>query len=151
MDLYLEYEKDRTTKGLTASQTYAAVSAKYSLDTEVLDRKLQGSVAISRLFFNDNYSARPDNSGVAYMRYNLHFDLPIYYGFSLSCDNNFVTDSESEGMKRLAKISEWDFLVQLAYEIKKDTTVALVREIDKPLDGPGMKQSYLGIQITQSF
>lgn len=148
VDIYLDYEKDRTIHGSDFAQTYGGLSAKYKFSSFGADM----SATASRFFYNDNYYARPDNTGNALMRYNLHLDYPLPYKLSLSLDNNIFTDKHAKNTwSDNFQASEWDYMTQLSYDLGHDTKVSLVRETDAPVDKSGLKQTYWALQMTFGF
>lgn len=100
------------------------------------------------LFHNSSYFARPDNTGRALFRYVGHADLNLYkekvvlYG-----DVNFFTDRESGNKLRP---SELDWIVGLALRWS-GTELAIYHEQDQPLDGGGLVQRYVAVQLRFSF
>ncbi|HJU06560.1 MAG TPA: hypothetical protein VJ692_15540 [Nitrospiraceae bacterium] len=100
------------------------------------------------LFHNDNYFARPDNTGRALFRYVAHADLDLYQNrIVLYGDMNFFTDRE-KGDK--VSPSELDWIVGLAVRWR-DMELSVYREQDQPLDRPGLVQQYVAVQVRMAF
>jgi len=71
---------------------------------------LSGSLMLGSSLYNPTYAARPDNSGLALMRYAAHADLDLIgHRLSIPLDLNFFTDREEDGAEKLAP-SEFDLI-----------------------------------------
>lgn len=100
------------------------------------------------LFFNKNYFARPDNTGVAQYRYVGHFDLDLYENrFIVYGDMNMFTDRTASSQIRP---SELDWIIGLAVRWN-DYELSIYREQDRPLDRGGLVQQYVAVQLRYAF
>lgn len=100
------------------------------------------------LFHNNQYFARPDNTGRALFRYVAHFDLDLYkHKFVLFGDVNMFTDREASSV---VTPSEIDWILGLAVRWR-DYEVALYREQDRPVGQSTLVQEYWAIQLRYAF
>jgi len=100
------------------------------------------------LFHNQDYFARPDNTGRALFRYVGHFDLNLYREkLLLFGDFNMFTDREASN---IAKPSELDWILGIAMRWL-DFEVSFYREQDRPLDRSGFIQEYWAVQLRYAF
>ena len=100
------------------------------------------------LFYNQTYFARPDNTGRALFRYVAHADLDLYRNrVILFVDGNFFTDRSADNALRP---SEFDLVMGLAVRYQ-DTELALIHELDMPLDRGGLVQKYIALQLRYEF
>ena len=100
------------------------------------------------LFHNQNYFARPDNTGRALFRYVGHFDLDLYkQKVVFFGDVNMFTDRETS-----SKVSptELDWMLGLAVRWR-DYEVAFYREQDRALDRNTLVQEYWAVQLRYAF
>jgi hypothetical protein len=99
---------------------------------------------------NRTYAARPDNTGVALVRYALHADIDLLgRALSIPLDVNVFTDRERSGAKKLSP-TELDVITGLT------TTRRLARgldlelgarvEHDRPVDRGGFTQTYADLR-----
>ncbi|MCP9440826.1 MAG: hypothetical protein NHB36_13180 [Nitrospira sp.] len=100
------------------------------------------------LFHNQNYFARPDNTGRALLRYVAHTDVDLYQNrIVLYGDVNLFTDRDGGNQ---AKPTELDWIVGLAVRWRQ-SELAVYYEQDQPLDRGGLIQKYLAVQLRVSF
>ncbi|HSA62442.1 MAG TPA: hypothetical protein VLE03_09410 [Nitrospiraceae bacterium] len=100
------------------------------------------------LFHNENYFARPDNTGQALFRYVAHADLDLYKNkVVLYGDINMFSDRE---LSNKVKPTELDWIVGIALHWR-NMEFAFYSEQDMPLDRPGLIQKYLAVQLRFSF
>lgn len=100
------------------------------------------------LFHNQNYFARPDNTGRALLRYVAHADLDLYKNrIVLYGDVNLFTDRDGGNQ---AKPTELDWIIGLAVRWRQ-SELAVYYEQDQPLDRVGLTQKYLAVQLRVSF
>ncbi|MBS0181384.1 MAG: hypothetical protein JSS39_03215 [Nitrospira sp.] len=102
------------------------------------------------LFYNSNYYARPDNTGLALFRYVAHFDANLYKNMVVFFgDFNLFTDRE---LSNKLKPTELDWIVGVAVRFKDDYEVSVYREQDRSLDKPGsLVQEYWAVQLRVAF
>lgn len=100
------------------------------------------------LFYNQQYFARPDNTGTALFRYVAHVDLDLYRErVILFGDINMFTDRTASNA---ARPSELDWIIGLAVRWH-DTEFSVYREQDRPLDRSGFVQQYIAVQMRVAF
>ena len=100
------------------------------------------------LFHNDQYFARPDNTGRALFRYVAHFDLELYkHQVVLFGDVNMFTDREASSV---VTPSEIDWILGLAVRWR-DYELALYREQDRPVGQSTLIQEYWAVQLRYAF
>ena len=100
------------------------------------------------LFHNQQYFARPDNTGRALFRYVGHFDLDLHkQKFILFGDFNMFTDREDSNV---AKPTELDWIIGIAARWR-DFELAFYREQDRPLDRNTLIQEYWAVQLRFAF
>jgi hypothetical protein len=100
------------------------------------------------LFHNQDYFARPDNTGRALFRYVGHFDLDLYkQKVVFFGDFNMFTDREASNV---ARPTELDWILGLAVRWR-DYELSLYREQDRPLDRSGLIQEYWAVQLRYAF
>jgi hypothetical protein len=98
---------------------------------------LSGTVFAGVLFFNPTYAARPNNTGLALLRYGLHLDLDLYGRYlTLSYDENTFTDHspDSDGWYLP---SEHDHIVGLLSTIPLRRNFSLTLAVHYELDAVG--------------
>lgn len=102
------------------------------------------------LFYNSNYYARPDNTGLALFRYVAHFDADLYKNMVVFFgDFNLFTDRE---LSNKLRPTELDWIVGLAIRFKDDYEVSVYREQDRSLDKPdSLVQEYWAVQLRVAF
>lgn len=72
--------------------------------------RIAGSLMLGASLYNPTYAARPDNTGLALMRYAGHLDVDLIGSrLSIPIDINTFTDREADGAKKLAP-SELDLI-----------------------------------------
>ena len=100
------------------------------------------------LFHNDQYFARPDNTGRALFRYVAHFDLELYkHQVVLFGDVNMFTDREASSV---VTPSEIDWILGLAVRWR-DYELAVYREQDRPVGQSTLIQEYWAVQLRYAF
>ncbi len=100
------------------------------------------------LFHNQQYFARPDNTGRALFRYVGHFDLDLHrQQFVLFGDFNMFTDREDSNV---AKPTELDWIIGIAMRWR-DFELSFYREQDRPLDRNTLIQEYWAVQLRFAF
>jgi hypothetical protein len=153
----MQYERDAPLDRSGLKQIYADAMVNYRMrshDDWAWWRKMfsnNGFTAYAGagwLFHNEDYFARPDNTGRALFRYVGHFDLDLYkQKVVFFGDVNMFTDREASNA---AKPTELDWILGLAVRWR-DYEVALYREQDRPLDRSGLIQEYWAVQVRYAF
>ncbi len=153
----VQYERDKPLDQSGLQQIYADMLVTYRVEAtadwawwkRILPKQnLTFYAGPGWLFFNKNYFARPDNTGLAQYRYVGHFDLDLYenrlivYG-----DMNMFTDRTASSQIRP---SELDWIIGLAVRWN-DYELSVYREQDRPLDRAGLVQQYVAIQLRYAF
>ena len=101
---------------------------------------LSGNLFFGVFLFNPTYAARPDNSGIAQLRYGLHLDVDLYDRWlTVSYDLNSFSDGSSASPGPFVP-TEHDHIVGLLSTIPLprhlDLTLAVHYESDQPGFGP---------------
>jgi len=100
------------------------------------------------LFHNQQYFARPDNTGRALFRYVAHFDLDLYkQKVVLFGDMNMFTDREASNA---VSPMELDWIIGIAMRWR-DFELSFYREQDRPLDRSTLIQEYWAVQLRYAF
>lgn len=153
----LQYERDAPLPQQGLKQIYADTLITYrAQDTNQFGwwrarfphQNLTTYTGAGWLFYNQDYFARPDNTGRALFRYVAHADLDLYKGRVVAfADTNFFTDRDSGNVFRP---SELDLVLGLAFRWRK-AEIAVIHERDMPLDQGGLVQRYTAIQLRYEF
>jgi hypothetical protein len=136
--------------GEAFTQTYADVRARYlyslaplvpGLGRDLVDGDLNGNFTLGWFAINPTYAARPDNTGIALLRYAAHSELDVWHSrLALGVDFTFFTD-------RRAKNPIMPAEVDLTYEVigrpSESFEVHLAYERDMPIGNPGLVQSFV--------
>jgi hypothetical protein len=112
--------------------------------------------AFGGFLWNETYAARPDNSGLAFLRYVLHAEIPLLKNLVYRLDLNFFTDRQDGWVIPTELDVTSELAMRLgAFELK------LVGEADLPLRSypggpnpptqPGLRQEYLALMGSWSF
>ncbi len=110
---------------------------------------ISGAVMLGVSLINRSYAARPDNTGLALMRYAAHADVDILgRKLSIPLDVNMFSDKEREGLAKLSP-TELDLIAGLTSTwnagpgaIELGTRV----EQDRPVDHDGPSQTYADVR-----
>jgi hypothetical protein len=153
----IQYERDAPLDKRGLKQIYADVlfTASYQAGREsawwrktLPDQNLTLYAGPGWLFHNDNYFARPDNTGRALFRYVAHADFDLYRNRAvLYGDVNMFSDREKSDKVTPTEI---DWIVGLALRWQQ-YEVSIYREEDRPVDRPGLVQKYVAVQLRVAF
>lgn len=153
----IQYERDAPLDTSGIKQIYADTLLTYRLPdlrqrswwrSQFPDQNLSFYFGAGWLFHNQDYFARPDNTGRALFRYVAHADLDLYRNRAvLFVDTNMFTDRSASNA---ARPTELDLVVGLALRYD-DAELSLIYERDMPLDRSGLVQRYLAIQVRYEF
>lgn len=153
----LQYERDAPLDRGGVKQIYADALVTYLWpdasqwswwQLRFPEQNLTGYAGVGWLFHNEDYFARPDNSGRALLRYVAHADLDLYRNILvLFVDTNFFTDRK---IANPVRPTELDLLSGLALRYA-DWELSLIHEADMPLDRGGLIQRYLALQLRYQF
>jgi hypothetical protein len=110
---------------------------------------LSGATMLGVSLFNPSYAARPDNTGLALMRYGAHFDVDILGRLlSIPIDVSFFTDSTRPGGLVFAP-TEFDFIAGVTSTFAAgpgDLEVGARVEHDRPVDKGTFTQTYIDVR-----
>jgi hypothetical protein len=115
---------------------------------------LSGSLMVGVSVYNQTYAARPDNTGLALMRYAGHADVDLIgRRLSIPVDVNMFSDRTQQGGKKL-RPSELDVIAGLTstWGVGPGALELGTRfENDRPLDVSGSSQSYVDARARYLF
>jgi hypothetical protein len=139
-------ETDRPVDQGTYTQTYVDARARYlysvaqwwpALERHSMD--ITGWGTLGAFIVNPTYAARPDNTGIALLRYALHTELSLFDDLvSLGIDATMFTDRETSPFKP----TELDLTPEAILHIAP-FEVHVAYERDMPLDRSGLVQTYV--------
>ncbi len=116
-----------------------------------------GFVALGGFLYNPSYAARPDNAGLALLRYVLHGEVELLPWLVLRADLNFFTDRDEFPLQP----TELDVTSEVAFKWR-DFELRYIGEADLPIgrypalgpnpaQTPGLKQFYLAMLVQWNF
>ncbi|MDB4976273.1 MAG: hypothetical protein JWN48_4614 [Myxococcaceae bacterium] len=107
---------------------------------------VSGSLILGTAMYNPSYAARPDNSGIALMRYAAHLDVDLIgRRLSIPIDLNLFSDRQRSGAKKLSP-SELDMIsgVSSTWSAGPGAVEFGSRvEHDRSIDRAGKSQTYI--------
>lgn len=111
---------------------------------------IEGAAMIGVALINKSYAARPDNTGLALMRYAVHADIDLLgRKLSIPLDVNLFTDKERSGLAKFSP-TEFDVITGLTTTSRLskglDGEVGARVEHDRPVDCGGFTQTYADIR-----
>ncbi len=110
---------------------------------------LSGALMLGISLYNPSYAARPDNTGLALLRYGGHFDVDIFGRLlSIPLDVSFFTDSTRLGGLVLLP-TEFDFITGVTSTFglgPGDLEVGARVEHDRPVDMGTFTQTYVDLR-----
>ncbi|MGZ3419476.1 MAG: hypothetical protein ACXVEE_16500 [Polyangiales bacterium] len=125
--------------GGLCSQSYVDVRARYlyslataipSVASALQHGDVSGWFTLGWFAYNPSYAARPDNSGLALLRYGAHVELSVFDDvFSIGFDATMFTDRKTNAVKP----TELDYTPELIFH-HDGYEVHLAYEQDVPLD-----------------
>jgi hypothetical protein len=150
------YERDMPIDRGGLVQQYADARAKLLLDLPHMHERLARGLAGVALFgaatlgafaYNPSYAARPDNSGIALLRYALNAKAVFWDHLGVAADTTFFTDRHAHNPVRP---SELDLTVTVSGQLDAfELSVAFER--DMPLDHGHYTQQMLFFYASWSF
>jgi hypothetical protein len=160
----LRVEHDRTLdstaeerKLVPDNQTYVDARVRYlysladawpALGDRLWDGDVSGWLTLGWFAFNPTYAARPDNTGLALLRYGVHTELSVWKDhLSVGLDGTMFTDRR--GTNPVAP-SELDFTAEIIGRIPP-FSVHLAYERDMPIDRGGMVQQFVYTLFVYEF
>ncbi len=134
------------------SQSYVDAYAKLGWTRGILSL----SAALGGFLWNESYAARPDNSGLALLRYVLHGELELRKWLVFRLDFNFFSDREDKYVVPTELDLTSEIAIRLrAFELRfvgeMDLPLGLYPGGDHPSGVPGLKQVYLALLGQWSF
>ncbi len=152
----LRVEHDRAVDTGAFTQTYFDARGRYVLSTDgkcpklanaLRDGDVSGWATLGVFLFNPTYAARPDNTGLAFLRYGLHGEVSTFSDLlSFGVDGTFFTDRNTN----LVATSELDLTLELIVHFKA-FEVHLAYERDMPVDRSGSVQQFVYLLGAFSF
>jgi len=111
---------------------------------------VSGAAMLGLALVNPSYAARPDNTGLALMRYALHLDIDLIgRKLSIPVDVNLFTDRQRRGALKFSP-TELDIITGLTTTQKLvrglDAEVGARVEHDRPLDRGVFTQTYADVR-----
>jgi hypothetical protein len=158
LELGARVETDRPADRGGLSQTYVDARARllYSLSAmpgmehfgdHLADGDVSGALTLGWFAVNPTYAARPDNSGLALLRYGLHSEIAAWHHhLALGADGTLFTDRQY----RPVIPSELDVTGELIGRLDP-FEAHLAYERDMPIDRGGKVQSLLYVLLVWSF
>ena len=153
----VQYERDAPLDKSGLKQIYADGLVNYRIRSEqdwswwrrmFPNNNFTAYAGFGWLFHNQDYFARPDNTGRALFRYVGHVDLDLYkQKFVLFGDFNMFTDREASNQ---VSPTEFDWILGLAMRWR-DFELSFYREQDRPLDRNTLVQEYWAVQLRFAF
>lgn len=149
-------ENDRPIHHGSYTQSYADFRVRYlySLASRVpaFGRALRGGdlsgwLTLGTFFYNPTYAARPDNTGLALLRYGVHAELSVLHDWlSLGIDTNMFTDRLTNAVRP----SELDLAVDLILH-RAPVELHGAYERDMPVGRHGLVQQFVSLLAGWSF
>ncbi|MFT3924375.1 MAG: hypothetical protein QM778_17695 [Myxococcales bacterium] len=157
IELGARYERDMPVDRRGRVQTYADARAKLLMSASQMSSRLRdalhgtdvlGSATLGWFAYNPSYAARPDNSGLALLRYALHLDWSLpqqHLGFLV--DSTFFSDRRA---RVAVRPSELDLTLGAALRFAP-FEVSITFERDMPLDRGSYTQQLAFVYLAWSF
>lgn len=141
--------------GLVQSYGDARMRLLYALTPALghLDKLLHGggpagSLTLGWFFWNGSYAARPDNSGLALLRYGANVSVDaIDHRLGLSLDATMFTDRRHNPLSP----SELDFTPDVFFRVLPSLTMHVAYERDMPVDRRGKIQQFVLLSAAFDF
>jgi hypothetical protein len=157
LELGTRVEHDRPLDESSFTQTYVDARARYlySLKDSLpgvgrarVDGDMSGWLTLGLFAVNPTYAARPDNSGLALLRYGAHYELSVWHDHvSFGLDATLFTDRRESNPLRP---SELDFTPEVIGRIAP-FEVHLAYERDMPIDRGGLVQQFVYAVLGYGF
>jgi hypothetical protein len=153
LELGVRGEIDLGVDRATLSQGYVDSRAKYSFESDdfnslhkILGRNhFSSSTTLGVFGYNPSYAARPDNTGLALLRYAERLGFSRDW-FSAALDFTFFTDRNANAIAP----SELDFTVDIG-ATSGAVGMHLAYERDMPVDQGSLVQHFVFVYLTLSF
>jgi len=138
--------------GYTQSYADAYVRATWT------GRRLMAFVALGGFVYNPTYASRPDNSGLALLRYVVHGEARLLPWLTYRLDFNFFTDRDTAPVTP----TELDVTSEIGIALGRSFELRLLGEADLPIGlypaggphpttTPGLRQVYLAGLLQANF
>jgi hypothetical protein len=125
LELGARVEHDRPVDRPGFTQSYLDVRSRYlyslakvwpSLARDLVDGDINGYLTLGWFAFNPTYAARPDNTGIALLRYVAHTELSVLHDYiSIGVDGTMFTDRRSPNPVRPTELDlTYEFIVHVA-------------------------------------
>jgi hypothetical protein len=151
------FEHDRPVDRAGARQTYVDVRMRYlyslassvpALADALHDGDLSGWATLGWFAYNRSYFARPDNTGLAFLRYALHGELSLWHdAVSFGVDATMFTDRRAHNVLRP---SELDLTPELILR-RSGFELHVAYERDMPIDRSGLVQHFVYLLAVWTF
>ncbi len=127
---------------------YSLGAASPRLASSLHGGNLSGSVTLGWFAYNPTYAARPDNTGIALLRYGTHHELSVWRNhLALGADAILFTDKRSSNV---IAPTELDFTYEIIARYRT-WSAHLAYERDMPLDQGGLVQSFVYTSLSYDF
>jgi hypothetical protein len=156
-ELGARVETDRPVDRGSYTQTYVDARARLLYSAAALSPHvgpslaggdLAGHLTLGWFAVNPSYAARPDNSGLALLRYASHSELSVWQRrLGLGVDGTFFTDRHADNVLRP---TELDLTAEVIGRYEP-VEVHLAYERDMPLDRGGLVQSLVYVVVAYGF
>jgi hypothetical protein len=150
-------EHDRPLDRDGVAQTYADVRGRYLYSLRSIwpqighalgDGDISGWFTLGWFAINGSYFARPDNTGIAFLRYAWHYELSILHDHvSFGVDATFFTDRHAPDP---IAPTELDFTPEIILR-KVPYELHLAFERDHPVGNSGLTQQFLYALVAVEF
>ena len=150
-------EHDRPLDEIGFTQTYVDVRARYLYSLKTIypgvartldDGDISGYFTLGWFAYNPTYAARPDNSGIAFLRYVWHYELSVWHDYvSIGMDATFFSDRRN---KNPIAPTELDFTPEIIARVAP-FEFHLAFERDHPLDQSGLVQEFVYMLAVYNF
>jgi hypothetical protein len=157
LEVGTRFEHDRPVDRSGASQSYVDVRTRYlyslasslpGLADALHAGDLSGWATLGWFGDNDSYFSRPDNTGLAFLRYALHGELSLWHdAVSFGVDTTMFTDRKAGNVLRP---SELDLTPELVLR-RNGYELHLAYERDMPVDRSGLVQHFVYLLAVWTF
>jgi hypothetical protein len=156
LELGLRGEGDFSVDRGTKTQSYIDARARYllalgsfvpALKDGLAGGDITGAATLGWFAYNPSYAARPDNTGLALLRYGLHVAVSYTPRFFFAFDAAFFTDRKDNALKP----SECDITPELGANLIDGLVLHLAYERDMTLAPHGLIQHFLLVFLSWDF
>ncbi len=157
LEVGARFEHDRPLDRRGFSQTYGDLRLRYLYSAAVLFPGLEdalgggdvsGWFTAGAFLLNPTYAARPDNSGLAFLRYGWHMEISAWKEHvALGLDATMFTDRR---VANSVKPTELDFTPEIVGRLPP-FDLHLAYERDMPLDRGGLVQEFVYVLVGWQF